>query len=414
MAAADRYSERGRSGAGRDINWRSGSLSRFESLSSVGAKFCQLNRVRPRSFRRFVEGFLSSRVEGYASRFSPLDSSHFDLTGFAKAIGEPVRLVRSMAWEPWLPTELLIPGVEALNGFCLNRTLRYCPQCMQKGYHAVFHQFPWFSRCLVHGAMLQSFHRSTASPEYFQTGGRGVFLGDGYLVDECMELFFGNDRLWEGANDPWWSAELDSRLKRRGSAFLKWMQTLLEKARVGDGLVILKLSTERLNWRESMAALASCVKPPEFIAHCLEVGPVPRLVVRHTVTGPHVQPVFEWCRDVVDYEDFADLLRYRIGASFLSDIFPDWRVKLDGIKSCWLSKDVLDGDGQGSVSNEDAVLVRMWEKPLRDSRITMLHPARELLMAWTPQFLREDFPRHVYSALKERYIRCGEKYGHLE
>ena len=170
---------------GTCVNWRRGSLRRYESLAGFAAKFCYLNRIGPNEFIRFFEKFIG--------HFRPhefwdlLDRVDFDIDCFANIIGEPESYVDSMRQVPFRPPEAYVGTNAKLINKDSSIDIFYCPDCIKFGYHAIFHQLPWIKRCLIHGSALQR--------------GDGVFHGsyvrrDVVLIKDVYGLLFGEVSKW--------------------------------------------------------------------------------------------------------------------------------------------------------------------------------------------------------------------------
>ena len=149
-----------------NANWREGCISQYESRWSIVQKYCILNRI---SFKTFFEELgivtpssvpklvqlerLPQQVLG--ERIPEFRKSHFlnELSLFLPQIWAD-RCARG-----WL----LLP--EFLK-------VRYCPACLKIGFHSLFHQVPFFDRCLLHGEPLRNCcpvcERSVSASKWFR------------------------------------------------------------------------------------------------------------------------------------------------------------------------------------------------------------------------------------------------------
>lgn len=138
------------------INWRPGSWRPYESLACIGAKFCYLNKVTIQTYLEFLSDFIGSPKKTAAGEHrlmtdnvnSILDSPSFQLRAYARVFEEPVRIVRTSQLSALIPNRVVAP---------ILTLTRVCQECIKDGYHAVFHQMPWFNKCLIHGTVLIDF-----------------------------------------------------------------------------------------------------------------------------------------------------------------------------------------------------------------------------------------------------------------
>jgi hypothetical protein len=149
------------------VNWGRGRLLLHESIGGFAAKFCDLNGLKAREFRAFLDCQLGS---GGWSRAALAGHSNRRV---AQILGESLRVVRTLGMECWrLPA--------CFGTFRLERPdpppglVRFCPACLADGYHAGFHEPAWLQRCLLHGLPLESrwvsVHRAgTAFDAYVET-----------------------------------------------------------------------------------------------------------------------------------------------------------------------------------------------------------------------------------------------------
>lgn len=134
------------------VAWRKGSLFEFDSIGIVGARYCAFNSVTPAAFVAFLHDFFPA---GHSSRSAHcVDDPAFDLAGFAAALGEPLRLVRTLS--PSLFSFTSCSDLEAWRKpEHLTEKISYCASCIAQGRHSFLHQLGWTQRCLLHDEPLR-------------------------------------------------------------------------------------------------------------------------------------------------------------------------------------------------------------------------------------------------------------------
>jgi hypothetical protein len=127
------------------VNRRLGSICEGESWWSIGQKFSYLNCV---PFTEFM--FLIQQDENARSArrsYHPRLVEGVDETRAAALLDEPVSTFRYSGDNLYIPD--FLRRFHPVPSF-----LRYCPKCMEFGFHSPVHQLPWFNRCLLHGCAL--------------------------------------------------------------------------------------------------------------------------------------------------------------------------------------------------------------------------------------------------------------------
>lgn len=126
------------------INWGRGRLLPYESLGAFAAKFCRLNGIKLREFRWFLKEF----IEG--GDWKRANFSAVAIKRLARLLDEKEAVVDKLN-----PNKLQLPG--CYGTFALSddvspsfRKISYCPECISIGYHASFHEYPWFKKCPIH------------------------------------------------------------------------------------------------------------------------------------------------------------------------------------------------------------------------------------------------------------------------
>lgn len=159
-------------------------------MSSIGAKYCYLNRVSPIIFGKIIQEYLPP-ID--VSRFAiTVDVPGFKLDVFARLIGENVKVLRSQSSNDLVPGPLLAAAAEESEPSF--ESLQCCQACLACGFHSVLHQLPWIRRCFIHDTPLVSAELRSCS------------LGKGLPRD--IRFVTGLFDLWFGRNSPWPEAKL--------------------------------------------------------------------------------------------------------------------------------------------------------------------------------------------------------------
>lgn len=132
-----------------EINWGRGRLNKYESVDCFTAKFCGLNGIGPKEARKFLTNYLK------ISEWPPSNPSPFLIDVFAKLLDEPLPVVKTV-----FSDDLDLPACFGTFRLDISKkyaeeNFSYCDECIRFGYHANFHQMPWFSQCLLHGIPLK-------------------------------------------------------------------------------------------------------------------------------------------------------------------------------------------------------------------------------------------------------------------
>lgn len=141
-----------------NINWRTGCVSRFESLWSIGQKFSYLNQV---GFSDFVK--VSAYRDGH---YAPWRwATVIDPVRVARVIREPVNKLEFSYHDAFIPRieNAFIPRQHIereryrnIEGASVEVSLRWCPACIERGFHSPAHQLPWLTYCLLHHCLLKN------------------------------------------------------------------------------------------------------------------------------------------------------------------------------------------------------------------------------------------------------------------
>jgi len=176
-------------------SWRAGTLRPYESIGSIGAKYCYLNKVKIIEFSKLIRGLTPESNDGNFDY--TLDNPHLDIKGLAKLLNEPFSVVNKLSFQAFNQ----LPHLTKETGFSLvgRRNLTYCPKCLSDGYHSPFHQINWISKCFIHGETLVQVE--TLNRPSNKLGEDARFIGDLY------DIWFLNNDVWESAKMSYWDVQ---------------------------------------------------------------------------------------------------------------------------------------------------------------------------------------------------------------
>lgn len=143
------------------IAWRPSGIQRGESLWSLLTTFSYLNRPKRREL---------DMLFGRSEAQDPLSSKRNDLSGLAGFSRS--RLIQLLQLTPAALGEATIfayipqclPFRRQELGGVSSGVLRYCPRCLELGYHTPLFQLLWVTECPVHGVSLASHCPRCACP----------------------------------------------------------------------------------------------------------------------------------------------------------------------------------------------------------------------------------------------------------
>lgn len=186
--------------------WRAGTLLPYETFSSIMAKLAAFNCVGLSSLDHVLEPFWNNRP---GNEVSPFDSDNWNLPAFARWLGEPLSRLREASVARWVPD-----GMEhVLTGPSVWGRLRFCPLCVRVGYHAIFHQLPWFENCLVHGLTLSEINKPLD---------RSMPRRDGGFAEELLCLYPRSLRYAEASG----LCKGDQRWMELPKIYMRWLRRL--------------------------------------------------------------------------------------------------------------------------------------------------------------------------------------------
>lgn len=311
------------------INWRPGCWRPFESLACIGAKFCFLNKVGVQTFieflAEFVEKTTATGIQSESTRNvdvnTIMDDPTFRLRAFSRVFEEPVSTVRTSNISALVPRHS--PDAPTL-------ATRLCKRCVQDGYHAVFHQLPWFDQCLIHGEPLIDF-------QYAVQTGTKVYRH----IAAIHTVLFGPNSTWNFSSISAWRCP-----NRRGhfgpaKAYQGWLE------QTSDQTIVSRHSILCL---EQDAGFTNCRTPrcAELIFCMGQASPVPRQV-SIALTEKRIEshplsrdfPLGECTPDSVSMliaphqsADISSLIDLRIIEREIQDESPPWWDEIQAQFSC--------------------------------------------------------------------------------
>lgn len=144
-----------------------------------------------------------------------------------------------LGWD-WRPAEQDLSGhIGYLHDFLWAPRLRYCPICMQEGFHAVWFQLAALRLCPLHGCRIEECCMVCGAPMGPYLASHALFR-HAYRCAICRSPFFGAPFLQEAYRDLRQHVEA---VDRAFAPFHRWMQT------AHDRLPFLNQAAARLSWR---------------------------------------------------------------------------------------------------------------------------------------------------------------------
>lgn len=187
------------------INWWSEALRPYESLYSFAARFCVLNKIDVKPFEAYFDldvgrhdqlsGSQLDRVASILNAQRTLVATVFGSAGSTFSAVDTERLVRQDK----------------------THSVRYCPRCVELGYHSRLHEVPWLERCLLHLCVLKQ--------ETYK-GDRSNRTLSMQAFDTVVHLMMSNCKVW-----PRWN-EGDLMIAKFGqSTYLRLLSDWLKNVR---------------------------------------------------------------------------------------------------------------------------------------------------------------------------------------
>lgn len=135
-------------------SWRPGTLRLFESIGSIGAKYCYLNKIKPIEFSKLILELTVDRPEKPMVSDLTFGSLEFDFRKLSRLLGEPIAITNKLS----LRAIDQLPNLYRHTRYSLksksNKNFSYCSTCLASGYHSSLHQIGWVGSCFIHGDIL--------------------------------------------------------------------------------------------------------------------------------------------------------------------------------------------------------------------------------------------------------------------
>jgi len=134
-----------------NTNWRPAAISPFESNWSKIHKFSYLNHIDATIIKTSLctEEWISKPHLWGRKDGQLLEKGHLSTTKLASIFQTSKYFIYDGWVEPYLVTDLS-------GQYSYQTKLRYCPECIQKGYHSALYQMLWLVECPIHNVPLLS------------------------------------------------------------------------------------------------------------------------------------------------------------------------------------------------------------------------------------------------------------------
>lgn len=247
--------------ANSQISWRPESTNCYESIWSVIRKYAYLNRI-PKSFSK--------------SDLLGIKNSYAKISGEVSIRYDTRLLSRLLGGEGEANTAWLDPyvfGQEIIQHFNCSRSanLRYCDECIRRGYHSPIHQLPWIIYCPIHLSILKDRCPQCHSHINLES-----------WIDPCSGpkrssgINYGchcGYELWTDFKSGNWPSGLRKEEARPIGTYLRWIKSLSATAEANHAIHAMnfirakKIDFELLN--ELVSFWISLCPPPPSIARVL-------------------------------------------------------------------------------------------------------------------------------------------------
>lgn len=175
-------------------NWRTNTLRVYESIGSIGAKYCYLNKVKPKEFYNLIIELIGDKREHIDRDDYTFDNLEFDFSMLSKLLAEPLSTVNKLS----LNAITHLPNLHKQTGYSLasKKNLAYCPVCLANGYHSPLHQIHWVTNCFIHNETLINVTNINQSISKLH--------GDIKLLGHLYDIWFVQSKVWDSANSFEW------------------------------------------------------------------------------------------------------------------------------------------------------------------------------------------------------------------
>lgn len=227
-------------------NWRSNTLRAYESVGSIGAKYCYLNKVKPKEFYSLLHELIGNKGNYRHQNDFTFDSIDFDFLKLSKLLGEPLSIVNKLT----LNAINHLPDLHSKVGYSLasKKSFTYCPICLSHGYHSSLHQIEWVTNCFVHNELLIDVANTNQSIKNLQN--------DIKLLGHLYDIWFVQSNVWDSAKSHEWSLIDNKLINAKAKLFisalinteaLQTKESLIIGNNIGSNLLLQVENTGNLN-----------------------------------------------------------------------------------------------------------------------------------------------------------------------
>lgn len=147
-----------------NINWGRGRLRSYQSLESFYAEFCLLNSLTVKDCLNFWRKTLDLKKADYIShpkQISRLAEILHEEESIVTTVFVKKDFIRNFFGQSWNLVSWAQTGDY--------KEIKYCPKCINDGYHAYFHDYHVFKKCLIHNIELveEKFYSRKQSSRYY-------------------------------------------------------------------------------------------------------------------------------------------------------------------------------------------------------------------------------------------------------
>jgi hypothetical protein len=192
-------------------SWRPGTLRAYESVGSIGAKYCYLNKVKPREFYNLILELIGEKNRYINRDDFTFDSLDFDFSKLSKLFNEPLPIVKKLS----LKAINHLPNLRKQTGYSLasNEDFAYCPICLANGYHSPLHQISWVTNCFIHNEALINVVNKNKSIKNLHT--------DIKLLSNLYDIWFVESEIWESAKSYDWHLVDNKLIEEKAKLFIQ-------------------------------------------------------------------------------------------------------------------------------------------------------------------------------------------------